>query len=387
MIKRKIEKDLIRLSKSYPIISLTGPRQSGKTTLVKSLFSDKYRYVSLEDLDMRQFANEDPRGFLQHYNEYVIFDEIQNTPHLFSYLQGIVDEKNLPGQFILTGSQNFLLLEKISQSLAGRSAIVHLLPLEFNEIQSYKPHLTLEELIINGFYPRVYERDLIPNEWYNNYLRTYIERDIRQIKNIHDLGTFQLFLKMCASRTGQLLDLSSLGNDCGISHNTAKSWLNILEASFIVFFLRPHYKNYNKRLVKTPKLYFYDTGLLCSLLDIHTKDQLLTHYLKGGIFESFVIAELKKRLYHEIKTTNLYFWRDRYGYEIDCILDKGQQSVPIEIKSSKTIAADFFKNLNYWNELSGNNPNQSYLVFGGDKTQQRSLGKVISWRCLDQIKL
>jgi uncharacterized protein len=316
MIDRKISQHILRLAQSYPIVSLTGPRQSGKTTLVKKLFSEKYRYISLEDLDLRRFANEDPRGFLENYREYVIFDEIQNAPGLFSYLQGVVDEDNLPGQFILTGSQNFLLLEKISQSLAGRSAIVHLLPLELSELESAKtPLLSLEETLIKGFYPRLYEKTIPAQEWHTNYLKTYIERDIRQIKNIHDLGTFQLFLKMCASRTGQLLDLTSLGNDCGISHNTAKAWLNILEASFIIFFLRPHFKNYNKRLVKSPKIYFYDTGLLCSLLDINSADQLRTHYLRGGIFECFVIAELKKKQFHQVLSSNLYFWkRSRLHY-------------------------------------------------------------------------
>jgi len=388
MIKRKLAKHILRLVKSYPIISLTGPRQSGKTTLVKELFSQNYRYVSLEDLDLRLFANEDPRGFLENYQQYVIFDEVQNAPGLFSYLQGIVDRDKLPGQFILTGSQNFLLLEKISQSLAGRSAILHLLPLELNEIENAKiPLLSLEKTLIKGFYPRVYENEIISSEWYANYIKTYIERDIRQIKNVHDLGTFQLFLKMCASRTGQLLDLTSLGNDCGISHNTAKAWLNILEASFIIFFLRPHFKNYNKRLVKNPKIYFYDTGLLCSLLDIHSPDQLRTHYLRGWIFESFVIAELKKRQFHSIATSNLYFWRDRYGYEIDCVIDKGLELFPLEIKSSKTIVSDFFDNLKYWNQLSGVLPENSFLVFAGDQSQKRSAANVLGWKNLDAVDL
>lgn len=386
MIKRKIAKQLLRLSNDYPVLSLTGPRQSGKTTLVKELFSETHRYVSLEDLDTRTYASTDPRGFLKEYDRNVIFDEIQHVPELFSYIQGIVDQDRLPGQFILTGSQNFLLLEKISQSLAGRTAILHLLPLDLRELKEANiPLSSFEEILLRGFYPRLYETALNPTEWYHNYLKTYIERDIRQIKNIHDLGTFQLFVKSCASRTGQLIDLTSLGNDCGISHNTAKAWLNILEASFIIFFLRPHYNNYNKRLVKTPKLYFYDTGLLCNLLDIQTSDQLKSHYLKGGIFESFVISELLKKQMHDLTYSSLYFWRDHRGNEIDCLIEKGLQLIPIEIKSGKTIATDFFDGLSYWNDLSGVDPKDSFIVYGGDQNQKRSKANVLGWKDCDQI--
>lgn len=380
MIKRRLAKQLLKLAKQYPVISLTGPRQSGKTTLVRNLFP-KYRYVTLEDLDQRRFANEDPRGFLNEYHQYVIFDEVQNCPDLFSYIQGVVDQDQLPGQFILTGSQNFLLLEKISQSLAGRSGIMHLLPLENKELEEAKKiPPSIEEMLIKGFYPRLYEQSVEPQEWYPNYIRTYIERDVRQIKNVHDLDTFQLFLKMCASRAGQLLDLTSLGNDCGISHNTAKAWLNILEASFIIFFLRPHYKNFNKRLVKTPKLYFYDTGLLCSLLGIHSLDQLRTHYLRGGIFETYVVSELKKQIYHKLANSSLYFWRDHQGHEIDCMIEKGTMLTPIEIKSSKTISPSFFENLKYWKELAGKNTENAFLIYGGETSQKRSSAQVLSWK-------
>lgn len=388
MIKRELANHILRLSKSFPIISITGPRQSGKTTLVRKLFQNKYRYVSLEDLDNRAYAKEDPRGFLKEYRKYIIFDEIQHIPELFSYIQGIVDEDQLPGQFILTGSQNFLLLENISQSLAGRSATLHLLPLVLDEIQKAKITLnSLEQTLIQGFYPSIYSKAFSPKDWYPNYIRTYIERDVRQIKNIQDLATFQLFLKMCASRTGQLLDLTSLGNDCGISHNTARAWLNILEASFIIFFLRPHYQNYNKRLVKSSKLFFYDTGLLCSLLDIHNPEQLKTHYLRGGIFENFVIADLKKQIYHREIQSTLYFWRDHHGHEIDCIIDKEQTIIPLEIKSSKTINAHFFDNLQYWANLSENSLTPSYLVYAGDKGQKRNAISVLGWLQMNQIKL
>ncbi|MCH9626999.1 MAG: hypothetical protein S4CHLAM2_06330 [Chlamydiales bacterium] len=388
MIERKLSKHLVQLAKAFPVVSLTGPRQAGKTTLVKHVFSEKYRYISLEDLDLQRFAKEDPRGFLEEYDKFVIFDEVQNTPELLSYIQGVVDRDHIPGQYILTGSQNFLLLEKISQSLAGRVGVLHLLPLEIQEIAGAKLSLPpLEQLMLKGFYPRLYEKTFVPHEWYSNYLKTYIERDIRQIKNIHDLGTFQLFLKMCAGRSGQLIDLTSLGNDCGISYQTAKAWLNILEASFIIFFLRPHFKNYNKRLVKSPKLFFYDPGLLCTLLDIKSADQLKTHYLRGGIFESFVISNLLKSQHHQLATSHLYFWRDHHGHEVDCIIDKGGECFPLEIKSAKTIAGDFFGGLAYWNRLSGGDQAASYLVYGGTQNQKRSHGQVLSWQSLDQIDL
>ncbi len=387
MINRKLAKQILKLAKQYPVISLTGPRQSGKTTLVRNLFP-KYQYVTLEDLDQRRFANEDPRGFLAEYHQYVILDEVQNCPDLFSYIQGVVDQDQLPGQFILTGSQNFLLLEKISQSLAGRSAIMHLLPLEMHELkESGQTPPSLEKMLIKGFYPRLYEKLVQPQDWYPNYIRTYIERDVRLLKNVHDLDTFQLFLKMCASRAGQLLDLTSLGNDCGISHNTAKSWLNILEASFIIFFLRPHHNNFNKRLVKTPKLYFYDTGLLCSLLGIHSSEQLKSHYLRGGIFETFVVSELKKHIYHQLATSQLYFWRDQQGHEIDCIVENGTDLTAIEIKSSKTISPSFFENLNYWKKLAGDPSKKAFLIYGGEKSQTRSAAQILSWQEIHKIKL
>jgi len=293
MIPRELEKKLKELIQSYPVIALTGPRQSGKTTLVQELFGKTHKYVNLENLELRNFAKNDPKAFLQENQYPLIIDEAQYAPDLFSYIQVIVDENKKQGQFILTGSQNFLLLEKISQSLAGRVSIFHLLPLSLKELKEahYNP-LNLEELLFTGFYPKIYDQKLEPKEWYSNYIQTYTERDVRTLKNIQDLGTFQIFLKMCAARTGQLLDLTSIGNDCGISHNTVKDWLNILEASFMIFLLRPHFKNFNKRLVKSPKIYFYDSGLLCHLLGIESPEQIRTHYLKGGIFESFIIQAI-----------------------------------------------------------------------------------------------
>ena len=291
IIPRALETELRLLVQQFPVVALTGPRQSGKTALVKRLFPER-TYVSLEDLDNRSFALEDPRGFLATYSKGVILDEAQRAPDLFSYLQTKVDETNEPGQYILTGSQNFLLLENITQSLAGRVALLKLLPLSLTELQSANYSLTsLEELLFRGFYPRLYKRTGInPSTWLSNYIQTYLERDVRLIKNITDLSVFQLFLKMCANRVGQPLNASELGNNCGISHNTVLSWIALFEASFIAYRLKPYHQNFNKRLMKMPKLYFYDTGIVCSLLDIRTPEQLKTHPMRGPLFENYVIA-------------------------------------------------------------------------------------------------
>lgn len=386
MIRRELEGKIIKSTKFFPVIALTGPRQSGKTTLVKELFGNKYKYVNLEDVEQRSFAQNDPKGFLEEYNGKVIIDEAQYVPELFSYIQVLVDSRKKTGQFILTGSQNFLLLEKISQSLAGRVAIFHLLPLSLKELKKAKIALSsLEKLLFFGFYPRIYDKKVLPKEWYSNYLRTYVERDLRTIKNISDLGTFQNFLKMCAARTGQILDFTSIGNDCGISHNTVKQWLNILQASFVIFLLKPHFKNFNKRLIKSSKIYFYDTGLLCYLLNIESETQLKTHYLRGGIFESFIISEIIKNRTNRNEQENIYFWRDKNGHEVDCIIESGKGLVPIEIKSAKTINSDFFEGLNFFNEVAGIPPKNSFLVYGGEENQKRSSGNVLSWKNVDNL--
>lgn len=385
MFERGLEAELKKSVKSYPVIALTGPRQSGKTTLVRKLFK-KYKYVNLENIEIRSYAQNDPMAFLEEYQGNLIIDEAQNVPDLFSYIQVIVDENNKPGQFILTGSQNFLLLEKIAQSLAGRVSIFHLLPFSIKELKKANYKLVnLEKLLFMGFYPRIYDKKLEPKEWYSNYLHTYVERDIRMLKRIQDLGTFQIFLKMCAARCGQLLDLTSIGNDCGVSHNTIKEWINILEASFIIFLLRPHYKNFNKRLVKSPKIYFYDTGLLCHLLGIESPEQIKTHYLRGGIFESFAISEFIKNRINKNIDPNIYFWRDKFGHEIDCIIENGKKLIPVEIKSAKTIHINFFDNLNYWNSLSKNSSENTYVVYAGSNNQTRSLGKILSWKNIDSL--
>ncbi len=385
MIKRHLKKKIQELRTSYPVLAITGPRQSGKTTLAKELFGKTHQYVNLENLDIRDYALNDPKGFLKEYSNGVIIDEVQNAPDLFSYIQTIVDERDLPAQFILTGSQNFLLLEKISQSLAGRVALFNLLPFSIQELIDHKFELgSLEDTLFRGFYPRVISKNLDPRVWCSNYFKTYIERDIRSMKNIHDLATFQIFIKMCAARSGQILDLTSLGNDCGVSHTTAKSWINILEASFILFRLGPYHKNYNKRLVKSPKIFFYDTALLCFLLNIQEVEQLKTHYLRGGIFESFVISEIMKSRLNENKEPLIYFWRDHQGHEVDCVLEGLQTFMPIEIKSSKTVNSSFFSGLNYLKKLAKEELRKGVLIYAGDENQQRTEVNVVSWNSISK---
>ncbi len=381
MLIRQLAPKLQQLAKKFPLLAITGPRQAGKTTLAQLVFSQK-KYVSLEDLDQREYAMNDPRGFLMHYQEGAIIDEVQRVPELFSYLQTHVDKIGKAGQFILTGSQNFLLLDKINQSLAGRIAITKLLPLSLQELNLNNIRLTTPEAsIFSGFYPGLYQRDIPPQDWYPSYIQTYLERDVRQIKNIVDLSQFQTFLKMCANRVGQLLNLSSLANDCGITHNTAKAWLSLLEASYIVFLLRPHHQNFNKRLVKMPKLYFYDTGILSSLLGIQTVEQLNNHYAKGALFENLILLEIIKSRYNHGLIQDLYFWRDNHGHEVDCIIETASKLVAVEIKSGKTIVGDFFAGLAYWQALTAKKI-KSYLVYGGDVSQMRQTIDVMSWKQL-----
>ncbi len=324
MITRVISDKLKSLYRKFPVVSVVGPRQSGKTTLVKNVFP-RLKYVSLEELDNREFALRDPRGFLSTYDNGAIIDEAQRVPDLFSYIQTEVDKKDSPGQFILTGSQNILLHENVSQTLAGRVAILRLLPFSLEELKN-TPYGSWQSdrYIYTGFYPRIYDKKINPADWYPNYIQTYVEKDVRLMKNISDLNTFQKFIKLCAGRTGQILNLSSLGNECGITHNTAKSWLSILEAGYIIFLLKPYHKNFNKRLIKMPKLYFYDTGLACFLLGIQNTSQLATHYLRGSLFESFVLSELIKERFNKGIEPNCYYWRDKTGNEIDCVIETGK---------------------------------------------------------------
>jgi uncharacterized protein len=385
MIERTLTPKIIALAQKFQVITLTGPRQSGKTTLVKAAFPS-LPYVSLEEPDIRQIALTDPRGFLSNYPAGAILDEIQNTPDLFSYIQSIVDG-NRQTRFILTGSSNFLLMERISQTLAGRTAVLHLLPFSFSELETIEPSFDrYESLIFKGQYPRIYDRAIAPTDFYPAYIQTYVERDVRMVKNIGDINTFIQFIQLCAGRTGQLLNYTSLASDAGISPNTAKAWLSILESSFILYRLQPFHRNFNKRLVKSPKLYFYDTGVACSLLGIRDENQVNLHYLKGALFENLILNEFIKRNFHRGEYHLPYFWQDSHGKEIDCLLVDGENVVPIEIKSGKTIANNYFDNLHYWHQLTGAPEKQSFVVYGGEQSMQTSTGSFISWRQLERIQ-
>ena len=376
MIKRTLASKLTALTQKFQVITLTGPRQSGKTTLVKATFPS-LPYVSLEEPDIRQVALTDPRGFLSNYTEGAVLDEIQNTPELFSYIQTIVDN-NREAQFILTGSSNFLLMEKISQTLAGRTAILYLLPFSLLELENGGFTADqYETLIFKGQYPRIYDRDITPTDFFPAYLQTYVERDVRMIKNIGDINAFIQFIQLCAGRTGQLLNYTSLANDAGISPNTAKSWISILETSYIVYRMQPYYRNFNKRLVKSPKLYFYDTGVACSLMGIRDASQVNLHYMKGALFENLIINEFIKRDFHRGERRNPYFWQDSRGKEIDCLLVEGETIVPVEIKSGLTVGSDFFSALNRYIRLSGDP--EGVLVYGGMENYKRQNHHVRSW--------
>ena len=385
MIDRNAKETVLRLCKGFPIVVVTGPRQSGKTTLVRSVFPDK-PYVSLEDLDVRSFAENDPRSFLAGYPDGAIFDEVQRCPDLFSYLQSIVDDKRQMGRYILTGSPQFGLLSGVTQSLAGRVGMVQLLPFSHGELMSAGLAASSpEEVIYTGSYPPLYDRELAPADWYPGYVSTYLERDLRQLIQVRNLSLFQLFLRMCAARTGQLLNLSSVANDCGITHNTAKAWISVLEASYILFLLQPHHKNFNKRLIKAPKLYFYDTGLAAWLLGIQSQDQIVTHSLRGALFETWVVSELVKGRFNRGLHSNLYFWRDSAGNEIDVLVEHGEYLLPVEIKSGRTITADYFSGLNKWLVLAGNSSGRARLVYAGDDEQQRSSCLVVPWHGVAKI--
>ena len=388
MIAREIAAKALLLAEKFPIVVITGPRQSGKSTLVKHLFAQK-TYVSLEDPDIRLFSETDPRGFLDNYPQGAILDEVQRSPKLFSYLQGIVDAQNQEGMFILSGSQNFLLLENITQSLAGRAAILKLLPFSTKELATTPfKDLTINELIFNGFYPRLYDKKIEPTDYYPNYIQTYLERDVKTLKNINDLNVFTRFLKLCAARIGTVLNYSSLANDCGVAVNTIKSWVSILEASYVLYLLSPFYQNLGKRLIKSPKMYFYDTGLACSLLNIQSAQQVENHYLKGGLFENLVISEILKHYYNEGRNAPCSFWQDQTGREIDLIIENTEGGVTaIEIKSGMTISSDYFKNLKYWKKLNPDLENaHSYVIYAGHLTLQTKDGTLLQFSDLDKIE-
>ena len=385
MIPRAAESLVHELLKGFPIVTVTGPRQSGKTTLSRKVMADR-PYRSLEDPDVRALATDDPRGFLAQCPDGAVLDEVQRAPELFSYLQTHVDRDGRMGRFLLTGSQQFGLMSGISQSLAGRSAFVELLPLSHAELYAAGIASTdLATMLFTGGYPALYDRPVSPRHWFPAYATAYVERDVRQILKVQDLDTFQRFVRLCAGRSGQLLNLSSLATDCGITHNTAKAWLSVLEASYVLFLLRPHYANFNKRLIKSPKLYFHDTGLLCWLLGIQTPEQLEMHPLRGPMFETFVISELRKAFLNRGEPPLFYFWRDSNGNEVDLLIETAGHLMPVEIKSGQTLNRDFFTGLERWMGLAGSLVCNPTLVYGGEGEHERKGVRVLGWERLGAV--
>lgn len=385
LINRTIEAVLSNLTSKYPVVTITGPRQSGKTTLCKKVFGQK-PYANLESPDIRQFAIDDPRGFLAQYPDGAIFDEIQRAPDLVSYLQPMVDEDQREGLFILTGSQQFEVINTINQSLAGRTALVKLLPFTMGEIQSGFSQPDNDSLLYQGFYPRIWDKQLDPTQALGDYFETYIERDLRQLITIKDLNLFQRFIKLCAGRIGQLLNVSGVANDTGISHTTARNWLSLLEASYIIFFLNPYSKNTSKRLVKSPKLYFYDVGLASFLLGIENKNQISRDPLRGNLFENMVVAEALKYRFNQGKRSNLYFYRDAKGNEVDLLMVNGPDIFPIEIKAGMTVSRDYFKGLNHFAKVfPGHIPKGSGIVYGGNEVQTRTNFSIVPFTHLNKL--
>lgn len=380
-IERIAEKELKLLALQYKAVAVIGPRQSGKTTLVRASFPDK-AYVNLENPDIRRFALDDPRGFLSNYSDGAILDEVQRTPEIFSYLQPLLDENDTKGQFILTGSNNFLLQENISQSLAGRVGYLYLLPLSLQEIKERE--LTADGFIFKGFYPALYNADIDISKYYDNFIRTYVERDVRLIRNITNLYTFERFMRLCAGRIGQLLNMNSIAIEVGVDNKTISSWLSVLEAGFVLFRLQPYHRSFNKRVVKMPKLYFYDTGLASALLGIENPQQLTLHPFRGALFENLIVTEFLKKRYNQGKRNDLFFWRDNVGNEVDLLIETADGLFPVEIKSGQTITDHFFKSMIAWFKISG--MDRGYVVYAGDTVQRRSNGiTVVPFRELDII--
>ena len=381
IIPRQITAAITSLLPKYPILAITGPRQSGKTTLLKEAFPT-YRYVSLENPDNRAYATDDPVGFLKTYDNQVIFDEVQRTPALFSYLQTTVDDSGQMGQFILSGSQNFHLIERITQSLAGRVVLFKLLPFDTSEL---KPEGLLKDwksMMVQGFYPAVYDRDLDPSIFYANYLQTYIDRDVATLTNVQDMRRFRNFIGLCATRNAQLLNLSNLANECGISQPTAKSWLSILESSYIIFLLQPYYENFSKRIVKTPKLYFYDVGLVAFLLGLRSSDGLNDQALIGSLFENLVVADIIKKNHHSYQLQDYWFWRDANGHEVDLLTNRAGGFDIFEIKATQTILPKLFQGMDYFASITAGKTKTKTLIYGGEENQERTKYAVRTWDAL-----
>ncbi len=380
-ISRQIAAIIQKQKSKFPILAITGPRQSGKTTLIRNLFND-YKYLSLENPDTREFATSDPVGFLNKYDQKIILDEVQKVPALFSYIQGRVDESQMMGQYILSGSQNFHLLNNITQSLAGRVALFKLLPFDFLEL---KVENALEgqfvDVALKGFYPAIYVREINPIVFYSNYIQTYLEKDVTELLNIKDLKLFRVFISLCAGRAGQLLNISGLASDCGVSINTAKAWLSILESSYVIFLLQPYYQNFNKRIIKSPKLYFYDTGLLNFLLGIRSSNDLENdNKIKGHVFENMIIAEYYKQNYHQYLHREYFFWQDSNAHEIDLLYKNGNDLSVFEIKSGQTVSSAYFKELDRFEEISSPARINKNLIYGGTENEKRTNYNVLSWK-------
>ena len=379
MFQRDLESELIHQMAQYPVVSLMGPRQSGKTTLVKSVYP-KRDYYNLEEPDTLARIVGDPRGFFNQHPEGMILDEIQRAPELISYIQSIVDDTQKPGQFILTGSHQLSLHEAITQSLAGRTALLDLLPLTIGELARGKISLTLEEYLLKGFYPGIYYRHLNHIIAYRNYVRTYVERDVRQIINVKDLKTFQEFVRLSAGRIGSILNTESLSNDVGVSHNTVRSWLSVLDASYLTYRLQPYFENFGKRIIKSPKLYFMDVGLGSYLLGLENEGQISRDRLRGSLFENLTIMELIKARYNQSKEPNLYYYRDNHGNEVDVIYQYGHQLIPIEIKSTATFNPALLKNLKYFKGVAKDRMPTGFVIYSGDKEYEIQGFHIINYK-------
>lgn len=384
MIRRNAIQKAQEMATKFPILTFTGPRQSGKTTLCKLAFPN-YRYVSLENPDEYGFAMNDPKGFLKYYDKYVIFDEIQNTPELFSYIQQIVDESNLPGHYILSGSQNFLMLEKVTQSLASRVYLLNLLPLSYQELKIIQKDVSIDEIIFNGGYPRIYSQKISPKDFFPSYIDTYLVRDVRTIMNIQNLSLFKQFISLCATHAGQLWNANKFSKILQIDVKTVQNWLSVLEASYIVFTLKPWRRNFSKRIIKTPKLYFYDAGLLAHILEIENADEWITSPHKGALFENFMLVEVLKNYWNKGQRAPFYFWRDSNGNEIDLIIEKGKNIKCIEFKASETVKPEFIKALHFLDNLNDEYQFSHFLINSSDLTQKRTKETILSWRDSEMI--